>query len=200
MTYNPSSLKSADHSRPTFKSFTCGHCGHLVTGIRVSYYATDDRAWPRPRYKFTEWVICPECLSGSVFNENKLDPPQSYGPEIEGLPETVRAAYAEVRSCMRVGALTAAELVCRKIMMNAAVDKGAKQGQAFTDYVAFLESEGFTTRAMKNWVDLIRTHGNGATHEIPVPSKERAESTVQFTIQLLMNVYELPSKAAKFTS
>jgi hypothetical protein len=38
---------------------------------------------------------------------------------------------------------------------------------------------------MKDWVDLIRKHGNEAVHELPHVTKERGSSTFIFTEQLL---------------
>ena len=75
--------------------------------------------------------------------------------------------------------------------MHVAVDKGAKEGENFEKYVAYLESSGFVTPPMKPWVDLIRQHGNKATHLLEDPDKTRAESTLMFTAELLRLVYEM---------
>jgi hypothetical protein len=75
--------------------------------------------------------------------------------------------------------------------MHVAVDKGAKPGKAFVDYVTHLADAGYVTPPMQRWVDLIRQHGNLATHELPPPDQQRAESTAMFTAELLRLVYEM---------
>jgi hypothetical protein len=119
---------------------------------------------------------------------------------VEGLPEDVRDAYAEARLCLSVGAYTACELICRKLLIHVAADKGAdvKKGKSFESYLADLEAKGYVTPPMKPWVDLIRKHGNEATHELPPSSEGRAESTVAFTAQLLRAVYEMEYRARQF--
>ncbi len=78
-----------------------------------------------------------------------------------------------------------------KILIHIAVDKGAKEGENFTAYLSFIESQGYITTPMKGWVGLIRQHGNDATHRLANPDKARAESTVMFTAELLRLVYEM---------
>jgi hypothetical protein len=46
---------------------------------------------------------------------------------------------------------------------------------------------------------LIRQHGNKSTHKLDSPEKERAQSTVMFTAELLRLVYEMEYMANKFT-
>ena len=114
-----------------------------------------------------------------------------FGPNIEGLPADVNSAYSEARKCMSFNAFTSCELICRKILMHVAVEKGAKEGDTFSNYVTYLENLGFVTPPMKSWVDLIREHGNKATHLLETPNKSRAESTLMFTAELLRLIYEM---------
>lgn len=83
--------------------------------------------------------------------------------------------------------------------MHVAVDKGAKEGDSFASYLSFLETAGFVTPPMKGWVDLIRQHGNNATHKLPASDRGRAESTVMFTAELLRIVYEMEFMASKYS-
>ncbi len=53
------------------------------------------------------------------------------GPDIAGLPKDVEEAYNEARRCIGVKGFTAVELLCRKILMHVAVEKGAPQGETF---------------------------------------------------------------------
>ena len=164
-------------------SYTCGHCNTKVSGAVVcAYYAEHT----------IRWLLCPNCGNGSVLAEDgNVYPGVPFGPNIEGLPENVLKAYKEARNCMSVNTFTSCELICRKILMHVAVEKGAKEGDSFTNYLSYLEEKGFITPPMKNWVDLIRQHGNKATHLLESPDKERAESTIMFTAELLRLIYEM---------
>jgi hypothetical protein len=122
------------------------------------------------------------------------------GPDIQGLPDDVASLYDEARRCLGARCFTAAELVCRKILMHVAVEKGAEEGKSFAHYLAFLETHGHVAPQMNQWLDLIRQHGNRATHTIDAPDPTRAEGTVMFTVGLLRLVYEMKFLAAKFTT
>ena len=98
--------------------------------------------------------------------------------------------YAEARKSISSESYTACVLVCRKILMNVAVGKGAPKGDTFTRYIDYLVQTGYITVTMKEWVDKIRDNGNDATHEIPPPDSEKAGTTLEFTVLLLKNVYE----------
>lgn len=127
-----------------------------------------------------------------------VQPGAMYGPSIDGLPVDVAAAYLEARRCMSVDAFTAVETLCRKILMHVAVEKGAAEGATFASYIDHLETAGFVTPPMKEWVKLIKDHGNESNHRLPTPTRERAEGTIQFTAQLLRSVYEMDHLAKKF--
>jgi hypothetical protein len=123
-----------------------------------------------------------------------------FGPDIEGLPDDVSQAYDEARRCLAVNAFTAAEGVCRKILMHVAVDKHAEEGKTFASYIDHLAREGFVTPPMRDWVTLIKNHGNEAQHLLQAPSEKRAQGTLLFTAQLLRSVYEMGHLARQFTS
>ena len=58
------------------------------------------------------------------------------------------------------------------------------------EYIDYMIKTGHITVTMKEWVDKIRDNGNVATHEIPPPNSEKANTTLAFTALLLKNVYE----------
>jgi hypothetical protein len=78
------------------------------------------------------------------------------------------------------------------------VDKGAKEGDRFAAYIDFLEEQGYVTPPMRDWVKLIKDHGNDSQHKLAVPDRQRAEGTLLFTAQLLRSVYEMGHIAAQF--
>ncbi|MBI4329745.1 MAG: DUF4145 domain-containing protein [Chloroflexi bacterium] len=115
------------------------------------------------------------------------------------MPERISKAYEEARTCMSVNAHTACELICRKILMHVAVEKEAEENRNFAEYLKHLENKGYITPPMRAWVDLIRQHGNQAAHTLEEPNRERAESTLMFTAELLRIVYEMDHLGKKYT-
>jgi hypothetical protein len=186
-------IKHPDHRvKEGNYSYICAHCEHHVNGLVVANY--NDGMY------LTQWLLCTNCGKGSVYTYSEIFPKSLFGIVLEGLPKNILKAYTEARNCMSVGAYTACELICRKLLMHVAVDKGAKEDQAFIEYVNHLESRGYVTPPMKDWVDLIRKHGNQATHVLEEPEKERAESTLMFTAELLRLVYEMDYLGKKYTT
>lgn len=174
--------------------YTCAHCGNSVGGAVVATHKD-------PHGYTVRWLQCPTCAEPSAMDSRgTIHPGARYGPAIAGLPADVERAYAEVRACMSVEAFGSAELMCRSILMHVAVDKGAEEGNSFSDYIDYLMTQGYVTPPMKGWVDLIRQHGNRASHDIAPVDRKRAEGTVQFTAQLLRSVYEMAHIAAQFSA
>jgi hypothetical protein len=178
-------------------TYVCGHCNTKVTGAVVATYS-----WQNTQgiTILNKWLLCPNCSLGSVIINDRVFPGSPFGPKIQGLPADVEDAYEEARRCMEVSAYTAAELICRKILMHVAVEKGASEGESFVSYLSYLENNGYVTPPMKTWVDLIRQHGNRATHKLETPEKERAQSTVMFTAELLRLIYEMEYLAKQYTN
>jgi DNA-directed RNA polymerase subunit RPC12/RpoP len=178
------------YPRPAdYADYTCGHCGRRVGGFIIAHRNYD------------YWLMCPHCDAGTIVNTSytySFQYPQiPYGPDLEGLPERIEEAYNEVRRSMSARAFVGAELLCRRILMHVAVDKGATEGETFVSYIDHIENQGFITPPMKPWVDLIRQHGNEATHTLDEPDEERAKHTVDFTAELLRIVYTMDHQAKK---
>jgi len=176
---NTSTLKS--------KRFKCGHCGEYISS-QVGYIN-----------KGRELVIyiCHSCDCPNVFYENKRYPGEIFGNEVKGLPEDIKNLYEEARRCVGINAFTASVMACRKLLMNIAVEKGAKEGQSFIIYIDYLDEKHFVPPDGKEWVDLIRTKGNEANHEIKIMGREDAEELILFIEMLLKFIYEFPSKIKK---
>ena len=184
--------KHQGNSQHDWFRYTCGHCGHETAGAVVATFPQYDAPAVR-------WILCMQCLRGSVIHENGQQcPGQTPGPAVQGLPSEIEAAYGEARSCMSVNAFTACELLCRKLLMHVAAEKGAPEGESFVAYLTYLEQHGYVTPPMKPWVDLIRSHGNRAAHELEPPDATRAESTLLFTAELLRLVYEMEHYSRKY--
>ncbi len=178
-----------------WRQYTCGHCGNQVSGVVIAAAVETTTGQTHAR-----WLQCPTCLKPSAEWESRIFPGASFGPVLEGLPNDVEETYEEARRCFTSNAFTAVELVCRKILMHVACDKGAKEGQTFASYLDNLETQGYVTPAMRDWVKLIKNHGNDSTHKLASPDRDRAAGTLLFTVQLLRTVYEMSHIAGKFTN
>lgn len=167
--------------------YTCAHCGR-DTGGAVIGAAHDSHT-----KEIVRWLWCTTCAMPSVQMPNgTVIPGAVFGPILQGLPSDVEGAYDEARRCLSVQGFIACELLCRRILMHVAVEKGANEGESFASYVNHLEQQGYTTPAMKDWVDLIRRLGNKSTHRLTSPDEQRAQNMIMFTAQLLRTVYEMP--------
>lgn len=101
--------------------------------------------------------------------------------------------YDEARNSYSVSAYTGVVLLCRKLLMNIAVELGADSGKRFIEYVDYLDENHYISRNSKIWVDKIRTTGNEATHETVIKSKEDATNLIKFCEMIMKTNFEYPS-------
>ena len=168
------------------KSFKCGFCGVLV-GSEKGY-----------TLKQTAYIyICPNCNTPTFFVDEFQFPGSPMGNSVSHLPEDINSLYEEARKCTTQNCYTAAVLLCRKILMNVAVNLGADQNQKFIDYVNFISEKGYVPPQGKHWVDHIRKKGNEANHEIHLMDKNDAKELLIFTEMLLKFNYEFPEMIPK---
>lgn len=165
-------------------NYRCAHCGHDVTGFIVARHAN--------KIGTAVWLLCPTCGDASIVTrKNEQYPAPIPGPELQGLPPDIDAAYSEARRCLGISALSACTMMCRKILMHMAVQKGAQAGERFEQYVGYLQEQGYISPNMRPWVDRIRQLGNEGAHDLEAPSRDAAESALAFTGELLRTVYEM---------
>ena len=122
-----------------------------------------------------------------------ISPSPALGNPIQHLSTDVNEVYEEARRSTKENCHTAAVLLCRKILMNIAVNQGAKANLNFMDYVNYLSDNGYVPPNGKHWVDHIRKKGNDATHEIILMTSEDAKDILTFTEMLLKFIYEFPA-------
>lgn len=177
----------------TPRRFICGHagCGREVGSKEGWFYQEAHVAGIRG------WIyICPICHRPTFFDEteNIQVPGESFGKNIDHLPAEIAKLYDEIRKATGVSSYTIAVLGCRKILMHIAVEKGAKVGLGFIDYVEYLVENHFAPPGSKPWVDKIRKVSNEANHEIKIIIKDQAIELVNFVEMLLKFIYEFPAK------
>ena len=119
-------------------------------------------------------------------------------PQVEGLPSDICQVYDEARKSFAVEAYTGCELLCRKILMSVAVDRGAAEDKRFEHYVDYLKDNGHITASLKDMTDIIRRNGNQSTHKIGQTDPKQAEYTLNFTAQVLRSIYEIESQFSKY--
>lgn len=176
-------------------SYQCSHCGKPL--------ATDKGYTGARRVSLTiykEYIcICHFCNKPTYIDMNgKQYPGVAFGNSIDGINDvSVKSLYEEARNCASVNAFTAAAMACRKILMNIAVVKGAKENLTFTQYIQFLAENNYIPPDGKGWVDHIKKGGNDANHKIEIVSKENSEELLYFTEMLLTFIYAVPARFKK---
>ena len=179
----------ANISKITAQDFTCGFCDREVTSVE-GYVGKDSRT------SQTVWLaVCSRCALPTLMSpDGEAFPAPRFGEAVDHLPSDVSDLYSEARSCMGVGAHTAAVLLARKLLMHVAAEQGAAQGLKFVEYIDYLVEASIVTPNMKPWIDQIRKLGNGANHELIHSSRKQGEEILTFTAMLLRLVYEYPKR------
>ncbi len=177
------------------KDYICGYCGKGLAS---------EKGWSGgvQGHPNANIFVCHYCTRPTFIDYDEEQTPNTrFGEDVEDISESsVSELYDEARNCMSVSSHTAAVLCCRKLLMNIAVHKGAKEGLKFIQYVEFLSDNHYVPPDAKDWVDHIRKKGNEATHEIAIMKREDAEELISFVEMILRLVYEFPAKIRRKTS
>lgn len=115
----------------------CPLCRRKVQGAVIA--VTNEGGVP-----LVAWVRCTNCHRGLVVNDGQLAPTGLAGEDVDGLPVETEQAYKEARLNVASGAFTSCELMCRKILMHVAVDKGAETNKSFAYYIDHLKGRGIS--------------------------------------------------------
>ncbi|MCB7130400.1 MAG: DUF4145 domain-containing protein [Candidatus Brocadiales bacterium] len=171
------------------KDYVCGHCAKDINS-RVGYLALSGASGIGACV-----YLCHRCGRPTFFDvDDKQYPGAKFGYSVEGIgDESVEKLYEEARNCVAANAFTGAVLCCRKLLMNIAVSKGAKEEKNFIKYVEYLSEKNYIPPDAKQWVDHIRKMGNEATHDIRIISKHEAEELLSFMGILLKVIFEFPA-------
>lgn len=176
----------------TGQKYICGHCGTETGssgGYTLEYF---DPHFGKVNAGYI--LICTTCNFPTFKNDSKQVPHPKTVITVEHLPESLEKLFLETRDTISSGLFNSTVLLCRKMLMNLAVQEGADENKNFAYYVDYIENNGLITNKMKPWVDRIRLIGNTATHEIPDVSQDDAQLSFDFLVMLLKLVYEFPNK------
>lgn len=170
--------------------FVCGYCSVRVSSVK-GYILAVHRDASGARVGVIH--ICPNCGGPVFFLYDKQYPSPALGKSVGNVPGDLDALYEEARRCSSQTCYTAAVLVCRKMLMNIAVNQGAAEGLKFIEYVDYLAANGYVPPNGRHWVDHIRKKGNEATHEIALMGEGDARDLISFVEMLLRFIYEFPA-------
>ena len=187
------------HTLQTLKpsTYLCGYCGFSVSSEKGYKIIEGGNATTQRGGVF----VCPRCQAPTYFppNEERQVPGTSMGHSVNHVPAALNTLYEEARSCVSNTNFTASVLICRKMLMNIAVEQGGKPNLKFIEYVDFLSDKGFVPPHGKHWVDHIRKKGNEANHEITLMTEKDATELLIFIEMLLKFIYEFPNLIPKQT-
>lgn len=177
-------------------SYTCPYCMNIVSSNEGYRFDCLEQIYmgALPVSKTGGIYICPHCKHPTLINGDVQFPGISDVKPIKHLPAVVYPLYEEARTCMSNGCFTATVMLCRKIIMNTAVENGAKCNLRFIEYVNYLDEEHLFHRKCKPLLDKIKTKGNEANHEIEQVSQADASLIMQLTYQMLLYIYEIPGE------
>jgi len=172
------------------KPFICGYCNTSVSsikGYKLGFHSDGSGSQVGGVY------LCPNCGGPSFLTvDNIWLPSPALGTNISHLPPELEQLHEESRRCTSQNCYTAAVLLCRKMLMNIAVQQGAKENLKFIEYVTYLADQGYIPPNGKHWVDHIRKKGNEATHEIALMKESDAKDLLTFVEMLLRIIFEFP--------
>lgn len=176
------------------RRFVCGYCSDKVaskTGYRIGEFSDGSGS-----IEYSGIYLCPSCKHPTFFTpDDEQKPNFLIGDEIDNLPKEISSLYEEARQSFGARSYTGVALLCRKLLMNLAVNLEAGKNLKFVQYVDYLKDENYIPKYSMDWVDRIRKSGNLATHEIGDIDRDEAEMLLKFTEMLLKITYEYPSFA-----
>jgi len=169
------------------REYTCGFCGMLVSSSKGWGHRSDVA-----KYRI---AICPNCVKPTFFDDAMQVPAPQCCKNVKHLPDDIASLFDEAQGSYAANAFTGSVLLSRKLLMNVAVNNGAKEGESFQAYVDFLASKGIVPSGGKTWVDKVRTKGNEATHQVERRTQKEALLLLRFLEMILRTQYEYPKEA-----
>lgn len=192
--FNSGTRKWSQEKMASF-NYTCGYCGTYVSSEYGMPLIDIDYPGKETISRGAGIYICTNChMPTFIYKDNGIQVPGNrFGSSVKNVPEKVNDVYEEARRCYSSNAFTGTVLLCRKLLMNVAVDLGASDNLKFIQYVDYLSDQHFVSIKSHDWVDQIRKYGNEATHEIEIKTRKDAETILKFSEMLLKMNYEYPA-------
>lgn len=189
----------------------CPECGHLVRALPQTsaiYHISE--------YSDTEAFLvarCPRRLCAIFFlTYDRLNkrvrrvfpfPDTKSSDFHKAIPERIRVDFAEARRCWFGDSNKGVVVLCRRVMQQIAIDKGAK-GSRLIDQIDDLLTLGLITRSLYEAAHEIRHFGNFGAHPrddgLDNISEDDANAILKLTNQFLIDLYVRPDDTAKLTT
>lgn len=137
--------------------------------------------------------LCLNCGCPSFFPPETLQfSPPALSNRFGRVPHALWALYEEAVRWTREHCYTAAVLLCRKMLISIAVERGACEGLNIIEYICYLSDKGYVPPKGRRWVDHIKNNVDEAKHNIPLIGRVDARDTVSFLGMLLRFIYGTP--------
>lgn len=178
---------------PRHKTYACGACGGTTNGrvlCQVKRKADlADILWC--------WCSCDKGEPTILIEKDGMATTQLPNAREfhsgSDWPTNLSGLYDEAAKAHAAGAYTATAMVCRKLLMACACDKGEKDGQTFAQYVDHLTTKVLNYPDAKTPIDAIRNIGNEATHEVKIVNQADATRAMKIVTYMLNTIYSLPA-------
>jgi hypothetical protein len=127
----------------------------------------------------------------------RLYPPPEMGAS-QAIPNALRLAYDEARSCFRAKAYSATAIMCRKTLEGIADEHGITTRNLATALKA-MKDNGIIENRLYDWADTLRISGNEAAHGVNSQvSYQDAKDILEFTHALLEYVFTFQERFVEF--
>ena len=183
-------------SKVDSKKFICGYCGNSISS-NIGYYMSNSCHNYSTPSGAGYIYICHHCNKPTYFDFHSQTPSPIYGKNFNEKifdDQKTWLLYQEIRKCIEASAYTSAIMASRKLLMHIAVDCGAEKNKSFQFYVDFLNNQNYIPKNSKEWVDIIRTKGNDANHDIIIYEETDAKQMLQFVEMIITIIYEMKYK------
>ena len=189
--------------RPYISSFMCPHCntkcsfGGVGFGNSVTLYC---RGCGKGVYFKLRVYDLPDNDATVRLNvDNIVDYyPRSVITVDSAIPEDVADDFLEANRCLGVEAKKAAVTMCRRVLQNTCISKGATPNHDLCKQIEEMESKRIINPSMKDVAHAIRKIGNWGAHPQDDPLKDvtldDALEIVKFTSEFLDEVFVRPAR------
>lgn len=187
----------------------CKVCEAIVDAVEQSKYGEYDDI-NNIRVSFI-LLKCPRCLNPflvrqdaeeyeegeDLIRDTVLYPAPDRLPS-PWLPKPIAATFQEALLCFKVGANTAAAIMCRKVLEGIAQEHNAK-AKTLAGAIKELRDRGIIESNLFEWAEALRLFGNEAAHGVDTQiSREDASDIIQFTDALLEYLFTYQDRFRAF--
>ena len=132
--------------------------------------------------------------------------------KLEGLPSDIEADFSEAQTDNGAGSYKSAVMMCRRVIQNAAEDKGSTPGRRLVDQLEELKNNGVLYSPLYKMATQIRVMGGKGAHPqdgkaktektpeedtLDVVQPEESKQMIDFTAEILNFLYSIDHSISK---